>query len=216
MDCEPARVRRYRPDDLDDLHRICLQTADSGQDGTALFGDPQLPGNVYAAPYGLFEPSLAFVAEDAAGTGGYVLAALDSEAFEQRLERDWWPALRARYPEPSQHPGEAISAPEQRALQNIHHPFGAPREVVERFPSHLHIDLLPRMQGHGMGRQMIATLMSALRDQGSRGVHLLVGSSNQRAMGFYRHVGFTELPVPDARILSNAHIFSMDLRGPNR
>ena len=216
MDCEPARVRRYRPDDLDDLYRFCLQTADSGQDGTALFRDPQLPGNVYAAPYGLFEPSLAFVAEDAAGVGGYVLAALDSDAFQQRLEQDWWPALRARYAEPSQHRGEAISAPERRALQNIHHPFGPPREVVERFPSHLHIDLLPRVQGHGMGRRMIATLMSALRGQGSRGVHLLVGSSNQRAMGFYRHVGFTELPVAEASILSDAHIFGMDLRGPNR
>ena len=102
MNSERARIRPYRPDDLDELYRICLQTADNGQDGTSLFRDPRLPGHVYAAPYALFEPSLAFVAQDSGGVGGYIVAALDSHAFERRLERDWWPALRASHPEPSQ------------------------------------------------------------------------------------------------------------------
>ena len=35
------------------------------------------------------------------GVGGYIVGALDTSAFEQRQERDWWPRLRARYPEPS-------------------------------------------------------------------------------------------------------------------
>ncbi len=82
------------------------------------------------------------------------------------------------------------------------------RTVAERFPSHLHINLLPRMQGHGMGRQLITTLLSGLRERGSPGVHLLVGEGNQRAVSFYRYLGFTEVPDPDV------HIFSMDLRGP--
>jgi ribosomal protein S18 acetylase RimI-like enzyme len=203
-----ARVRQFRPDDLDDLYRICLQTAGGGQDGTALFRDPKLPGHVYAAPYALFEPSLAFVAEDAAGVGGYIVAALDGETFERRLEQEWWPGLRARYPEPSQDEAEALSEQERRALHNIHHHFGAPRKVAERFPSELHINLLPRLQGRGFGRQLITTLIAGLRDQGSPGVHLLVGVGNQRAVSFYRHLGFTELPA------SGRRIFSLDLRGP--
>ena len=97
MNSEPVRIRLYQPDDLDDLYRVCLLTADNGGDATALFRDPKLPGHVYAGPYAIFEPSLAFVAEDTAGVGGYVVAALDSQAFEQRLERDWWPALRRDY-----------------------------------------------------------------------------------------------------------------------
>ena len=59
-----------------------------------MFEDPRILGHVFAAPYGLFEPSLAFVAEDEAGVGGYIVGALDSRAFEERLEADWWPALR--------------------------------------------------------------------------------------------------------------------------
>ena len=206
MDLESAWIRRYQPDDLDHLYRICLQTADNGGDATALFRDPRLPGHVYAAPYAIFEPSLAFVAGDGDGVAGYVVAALDSSAFARRLERDWWPALRADYPEPPPAQAEVLSLPEQDAFSNIHHPWGANDELGGRYPSHLHIDILPRLQGRGIGRQLIAALTSALREQGSPGVHLLVGRGNQRAAGFYRHVGFSELPASFARI------FALDLR----
>jgi hypothetical protein len=81
-----ACIRRYRDSDLDDLYRICLQTGDGGKDATSMFEDQRILGHVFAAPYGLFEPSLAFVAEDEAGAGGYIVGALDSRAFEERLE----------------------------------------------------------------------------------------------------------------------------------
>jgi ribosomal protein S18 acetylase RimI-like enzyme len=200
---DPVRIRQHQPDDLDDLYRICLRTADNGQDATSLFRDPRLPGHVYVGPYVAFEPSFAFVAEDPAGVGGYILGALDTQAFEQRLERDWWPALRASHPEPDLAGG--LSVPERYALHDIHHPWGTADELASRFPSHLHIDLLPRLQGRGIGRQLISTLVSSLREQGSPGLHLLVGRSNQRAVGFYRHVGFTEFPA------NHVSIFTMDL-----
>lgn len=208
MDPQSCRIRRYQPDDLDDLYRICLQTADSGRDATALFRDPRLPGHVYAAPYAVFEPSLALVAQDEAGVGGYIVAALDSPAFERRLERDWWPALRASHPEPPPELAEGLSLPERYALRGIHHPWDTDDELARRYPSHLHINLVPRLQRRGIGRQLIAMLISGLRDQGSAGVHLVVGQANQRAAGFYRHVGFTELPG------SGVHIFGMKLKDP--
>jgi hypothetical protein len=88
VESDQVRVRPYQSNDLDDLYRICVQTADDGEDGTSLFRDPKLPGHVYMAPYVTFEPSLAFVAEDASGVAGYVVATRDSLAFEQRLEYD--------------------------------------------------------------------------------------------------------------------------------
>jgi ribosomal protein S18 acetylase RimI-like enzyme len=197
----PVQIRPYRPADLDDLYRVCLQTADSGEDATALFGDPMLPGHVYAAPYAIFEPSLAWVAADAAGVAGYVLGALDTRAFEERLERDWWPALRARYPDPRQ-PGGTLSEPERFTLQNIHQPFISDPALLSCYPSHLHIDLLPRLQGRGFGRRLIETLFAALRASRSPGVHLHVGRANERAAAFYRHVGLTELPAAGARVFA--------------
>lgn len=201
-----AVIRRYRPDDLDDLYRVCLQTADIGNDATSLFRDGKLPGYIYAAPYAIFEPSLTAVAEDEIGVGGYIVGTLDSIAFEDRLEHDWWPELRARYPEPSPDQTAGISQLERSALHDIHHPWRTRPELHASYPSHLHINLVPRLQGCGLGRQLIEALASALRDQGSRGVHLAVGQGNRRAAGFYRHVGFTELPATDVRL------FAMDLR----
>jgi hypothetical protein len=66
------------------------------------------------------------VAQDAGGAGGYIVAALDSQAFEQRLECDWWPALRASHPEPSPDQAGGLSTPERFALRAIHHPWGTP------------------------------------------------------------------------------------------
>jgi GNAT superfamily N-acetyltransferase len=206
MDREEAFIRPYRPGDLGALYRICLLTGDNGQDATGLYHDPRLLGHVYAAPYGLFEPSLAFVAEDTAGVGGYIVGALDSRAFEDRLERDWWPRLRSRYPEPPSDFPEAQWTPDQRAAHRIHHPRHTPAELADRYPSHLHIDLVPRLQARGIGRQLIKTLIGTLRAQGSRGVHLHAGLANRRATGFYRHIGFAELAADDV------HVFCMNLR----
>jgi ribosomal protein S18 acetylase RimI-like enzyme len=155
---------------------------------------------VWVGPYVTFEPSLAFVAQDDDGVGGYVLGALDSRALEQRQERDWWPALRESYPE--QDEAQYRSAMERFAVHDIHDPWRATDELARRFPSHLHIDVVPRLQGRGLGRQLIATLTGSLRAGGSRGVHLVVAPGNHRAIGFYRHLGFTEFPHPFALILT--------------
>jgi ribosomal protein S18 acetylase RimI-like enzyme len=206
MDRSEARIRPYRPADIDALYQICLRTGDRGQDATLLYQDPQLLGHCFAAPYGLFEPSLAFVAEDAAGVAGYVLGALDSQTFEKRLDSDWWPDLRTRYPEPPSGLLPQQWTPDQRLAHLIHHPLRTPDELAARYPSHLHIDLLPRLQGQGYGRQLIQTLTAAMRDQGSRGVHLNVTIGNEHAASFYRHIGFTELPA------AGTLLFAMDLR----
>jgi GNAT superfamily N-acetyltransferase len=195
-----VQIRGYRPGDLGDLYRICLETGDSGTDATALFRDPDLLGHVYAAPYGQLEPSLAFVVEDQAGVGGYCLGALDSQAFEQRMEAEWWPPLRLRYDEPDVAERERWTRDEQLAYR-IHHPWRTDDELMADFPSHLHIDLLPRLQGGGNGRRLIGRQLAALRERGSRGVHLFVNAGNRRALGFYRHLGFTGLRAGEGHLL---------------
>ena len=139
-----------------------------------MFEDQRILGHVFAAPYGLFEPSLAFVAEDEAGVGGYIVGALDTRAFEKRLEADWWPALRDRYPAPQAGLPPDQRTPDQRAAGFIHVPLTVPDEITEDYPSHLHINLVPRLQSQGLGRQLMDTLIRALQGQGSVGLHFFV------------------------------------------
>ena len=57
----------------------------------------------------------------------------------------------------------------------------------------MHIDLVARAQGHGLGGEMMAVLLSALIAKGSPGVHLGMGAANARAERFYKKLGFHEL-----------------------
>jgi ribosomal protein S18 acetylase RimI-like enzyme len=85
----------------------------------------------------------------------------------------------------------------------LHRPPLAPDHVVAQHPSHLHVDLLPRWQGGGWGRVLLERLFAQLAAAGSPGVHLGVGSANERAVRFYRRLGFEVLDdsVPGALFL---------------
>jgi ribosomal protein S18 acetylase RimI-like enzyme len=172
------------------LYEICLLTGDAGEDASPLYVEPDLLGEVWVGPYLALEADLAFVADDAGTAVGYVLGAADTAAFEAAAEASWWPRLRVRYPDA---PTSGALTPDQELHRWIHHPPPTPAELLADYPAHLHIDLLPRAQGLGLGRRLIDTLLGVLRDRGAPGVHLGVDAGNHRAMGFYEHLGFTRL-----------------------
>ena len=190
-------IRPAAAADLEALYRICLETGDSGQDATRLYRDPKLVGHLYAAPYLALAPDSAFVIEDDEGVGAYIVGAADTLGFEARMEAEWWPALRPRYPAPTGDPA-GWSLDEMRAWQ-IHHPRPPPKLITDPYPSHLHINLLPRLQGRGLGQALIDRWLARMREVGSRGVHLGVSPANQRALRFYRAYGFEEFRFPNPR-----------------
>ena len=195
-------VRLARMRDLPGIYRVCLLTGDSGQDATALHRNPDLLGHVYAGPYVVGERPFALVVADEEGIAGYCLAALDTKAFAAWAEAEWWPGLRAQFPLPP--PGEAT--PDAALTRLLHEPPLAPADVVAAYPSHLHIDLLERARGTGLGRVLIERQLERLREHGSTGVHLDVAPDNANAIAFYRHLGFVDLRADDG------HLMGMRLR----
>ena len=183
-------IRTYRAGDLDELYDICLKTGDAGRDATSLYRDPKLIGHVYAGAYGVLSPETALVVEDEAGVGGYIIGPADTYAFEKRCEAEWWPALRARYPDPS---GEREGwSWDERMAHRIHHPDRMPRRINELWPAHLHINLLPRLQGQGIGQRLIDRWLATVQAMGACGACLATGQRNARAVRFYRAYGFHE------------------------
>ena len=183
-----ASIRPYEPRDLDALYDICVRTAADGDDLTDAIDDPLLPGHVYAAPYGVLEPGMAFVIEDDEGVGGYVVGTRDTTAFTERCEVEWLPALRARYPA-----GSGPRDADRRYIALIHDVPRQDAAIVADYPAHLHIDLLPRVQGRGLGRALIERFNAAAAAGGATGVHLGMSATNDRALAFYRRVGFETL-----------------------
>jgi ribosomal protein S18 acetylase RimI-like enzyme len=185
-------IRPARPGDEPAAYRVCLKTGDHGGDGEPFFrDDPDALGRIYVGPYLAFEPELSLVLEDEEGVCGYALGALDSRTFYGRYEAEWRPGLCARFPEP-----RGNSATWTR-VQHVHHCYHHPDyfcpEPYDAYPSHLHIDLLPRAQGLGYGRRMLERNMETLRRLGSPGAHLGLSTLNTRAYGFYKRLGFREL-----------------------
>jgi ribosomal protein S18 acetylase RimI-like enzyme len=186
------RIRTARAGDQPGAYHVCLRTGDFGRDGEPFYReDPDALGRIFVGPYLAFEPEFSLIAEDAEGICGYALGALDSRAFYDRYEREWRPGLCAEFPEPQGDPTTWTRA--QTAHSWYHHPDYYMPEPYETYPSHLHIDLLPRAQGRGLGRRMLVEVMDRLRGRGSPGAHLGVSMMNGPAFGFYQHLGFREL-----------------------
>lgn len=187
-----AMIRPYRPGDEAGAYHVCLKTGDSGRDGTPYYQeDPDALGRIYVGPYLKFEPKFAWIVEDEQGVAGYCLAALDSRKFYEQYDKQWRPELCEQFPEPT---GDRDNWSRVEQIYHLyHHPDYECPEPYAEYPSHLHIDLLPRMQGQGIGRRMIEQQLESLGEAGSPGVHLGLGISNERAYKFYEAVGFEEL-----------------------
>jgi GNAT superfamily N-acetyltransferase len=192
-----ANIRPYVSEDYSALYQVCLATGDSGNDASHLYHDWKVIGHIYAGPYAVLSPQTAFVVEDEIGVGGYIVGPLDTRTFEKRLEADWWPELRTHYADPPE-PRSEWSA-DQRMAYLIHHPPKTPRRIAEPYPAHLHINLLPRLQGRQIGRLLIQTWLERVGSIGAKAAHLGVGPANERAVRFYQAYGFHEierLPAP--------------------
>ncbi|WP_029291512.1 GNAT family N-acetyltransferase [Cellulomonas sp. HZM] len=181
-------IRPFHPSDLPGIYRLCLRTGEAGGDATALYRDPDLLAHLYAGPYPVADPTLTFVVADDDGVVGYIVATADTIAFEAWLEESWFPVLRAQHPRrPDPHDGTQ----DHVLVERIHDwPGGPTREVHERFPAHMHIDLDPRLQGQGWGTRLVHTLADALRARGVTGLHLGVDDRNAGAITFYGKLGF--------------------------
>jgi len=189
-------IRRAVLSDLPYFYEICLKTGNEGGDASALFSDPYLIGHYYAAPYLIFESGICFAAEYEYRPQGYIIAVPDTASFKEWMEKQWLPPIRELYRKPF-----PISEKEKEIIELIHDrkfPIdSAEQPWLTDYPAHLHIDILPCIQGKGYGRVLIDTLFDELARKGVPGLHLGVGSSNQSAIAFYKKMGFTVLKDHD-------------------
>lgn len=214
-------IRLYRDTDRAAVAEICVRTAAAGSDARGLYSDDLLMPEVFALPYLEYAPELAFVvvrpdeepARDAAPADpaddvlrvddgrltGYVIGVADTRDFVAWWERAWGPGFAERHPGAGASPsGRQPGFSEAALLDAGNDPGRMVRGItageLDRYPAHLHIDLLPENQGRGLGRALMDTLRAALAARGVPGVHLGMDPSNTRARAFYDRYGFQELP----------------------
>ena len=195
-------IRLVLPTDYDSLADICLKTADSGNDGTHLFKIARIVGERWILPYAILQPELCVVLVDKSKgerVVGYACAALDTGAFEKKVEETYFPFMRLQYPLSMVTEGKVRLLPDDvSAVKGFHTPELAPAAVKKSYPSHLHIDIYGEYHGRRYGDRLLHALFALLREKGSVGVHLGMSSKNAKARRFYDRLGFKFLGGDDS------------------
>ena len=75
----------------------------------------------------------------------------------------------------------------------IHYPVRTPAVVAGKFPAHLHMNLLPRVQRRGVGSALLDAWLEKL---GAHDLHVGVNQANTGGVRFWAARGFEGLPVP--------------------
>jgi ribosomal protein S18 acetylase RimI-like enzyme len=189
-------IRPYRPADREQVAEICLKTAAGGGDATGVYSDDSLMPEVFALPYLEYAPELAFVVAESPGERvlGYVIGVADTAAFIDWYGRAWAPGFAARHPLAAAPTAARPAFTEAQLVEAGRDPERMRIAELADYPAHLHIDLLPELQGQGWGRRLIDTMRAALAARGVPAVHLGMDAANTGARAFYDRLGFHELP----------------------
>ena len=162
-------------------------------------GEPALHFSSFnwCRPYLLLQPQNCFVLDDGNGRPvGYIIGVPDTKAYVQQYRKIYIPYLDTEgvhRPGPDESTEWKENLP--NALKNIaHSPEGMLQkqwpDLLEQYPAHLHIDLLPSHQRRGFGRKMIDHFWKHLAQQGAKGLHLGMVATNEAAGKFYDRIGF--------------------------
>ena len=185
-------VRPYVHEDRAAVRHICFQTGYMGEPADFMWRDRESWADMFSGYYTDVEPDSAFVVEIDGSVSGYLLGAVDSS-------KAWNPGFVL-----GRHivkrgiafrPGTAKFV--WRSMKDAIVDVGSRRVKVRdldfsdaRWPSHLHIDLLPVARGMGAGRRLVDLWLTRLAEASIAGCHLQTMAENTGAIAFFEAVGF--------------------------
>ncbi len=187
-------VRPYRADDAGAVSEICYLTGYMGESAQGHFCDRELFALLWAYSNIAYSPKSCFVAVSESKVVGYCLVAADTKDFGRWLLETHKRAIIKR----------TLSSTMWRSPKDLGWLFrwnrpakpdaGLPA-LLESYPAHLHINVLPGVQRKGIGQILIAAAFQHLKDCRVPGVHLRTTSRNASALRFYDKIGFQRLKV---------------------
>ncbi|MFX0090519.1 MAG: GNAT family N-acetyltransferase [Candidatus Hodarchaeota archaeon] len=186
--------RQCQKKDQNEIQNVCYQTGYMGEDltGKDLFNDQRLFGYLFCLYYPRYEAEHGFVAVDTNNNNrivGYILGSPDSKKQGKQFNRKmvWRIALRLylftrwKYPE---------SFRAVQSFRKIASQENEPGNLYEKYPAHLHIDILPEYQRKGIGSRLMQVFEQHMRDLGVPGIHLGTSNHNTKALPFYKKQGY--------------------------
>ncbi len=170
------KIRKYEDKDFDGVRFACLNSEGGG-------GPEDLQKFVlctFCDYYIENEPENCFVLDDDGKAVGYVICAENYDRYKKIFDEKYLPKTEKFGEE------KYNWALRSTDLQQKH---------KERYPAHLHIDLLPEYQRKGFGGKLINALFEHLKSKNICGVMLTTGKTNETACNFYKKYGFELIEI---------------------
>ncbi|GAA2570208.1 hypothetical protein GCM10010210_52280 [Pseudonocardia hydrocarbonoxydans] len=144
--------------------------------------------SIWLIPYMDGEPQSLFVATVDGEIVGYLTGCVDSARMPSEEERIYRLVAEQRlYLRPAtlrffaRSLSDTVRAGRGRSASTFADPA---------WPAHLHIRLVPRVRGHGLGSQLMNRWLDRLRELDSPGCHLQTEAENTGALTFFERHGF--------------------------
>ena len=166
--------------------------AGAGAPSSEVWGHEQSLAEVYLTPYLDLEPESVFVAVVDGRPAGYLAGCVDETVFpseEERTEAVIKKYRLFRMPGPRRF---FVRAGVDTMLLKLRRQPIAGELTDPRWPSHLHIDLLPVARGIGAAEELMNAWFDRLLVVGSPGCYLQTSAENVRAIRYFERMGFTK------------------------
>jgi GNAT superfamily N-acetyltransferase len=183
-------VRAYRPSDRDELLDVVFEAAGEGAPSSDLWGHSASLADVYLKPYLDLEPASAFVATVDDRPAGYLVGCVDDARFPSEEQRMSDAIKRHRLLRNPRARRFFVRAGYDTALLKLRRQPIAGELADPRWPSHLHIDLMPVVRGTGAAAELMERWFARVRDAGSPGCYLQTSAENRRAVRYFERMGF--------------------------
>jgi ribosomal protein S18 acetylase RimI-like enzyme len=189
-------IRPYETADRAGVRRVCYLTGFMGESADWMWRDEESFADIFTGYWTDREPECATVAVLDGEVVGYLLGSKDSRrvwnAGKQFAHHAFGRGMAFR-------PGTAgviWRMVTDGIVDSLRHRLPPPTYYDERWPAHLHIDLLPVCRERGIGASLVSGWLGTLRSEGIAGCHLQTMAENSRAIAFFEKMGFTKLGEP--------------------
>jgi ribosomal protein S18 acetylase RimI-like enzyme len=183
-------IRPYRPEDRDRVRYICHETGYMGEPAGWLWRDRASFADLFSGWWTDHEPESASVVEIDGVVAGYLLGCADSRRVGNEagvLFRHFFGRACCLRPGTAAVMWRMLGDGAVDALRRRLPPV---RVWDQRWPAHLHVDLLPEARGRGAGARLVHGWLDTLRGRAVPGCHLQTMAENTGAIAFFEAMGF--------------------------
>jgi GNAT superfamily N-acetyltransferase len=182
-------IRAFTDRDRPGLRRLFAR-AGEGAPTESLWGHEDSEADVYLTPYMDLEPDSLFIAWVGEEMVGYLTGCLDGTAMPSESAR-MDAAIRKHRLVLRRRPAAFFARSLlDMAICTLRRQPTAGELDDPRWPSHLHMNVLPEARGSGVGAALMHRWLDRVREHGSPGCYLQTLVENTGAVRFFARMGF--------------------------